>query len=58
MLRKSEQKISWPENCVWPEPNRDGLGDYCEVDMVDPSLLDEEGEELLEIKEYFDRLVE
>lgn len=58
MLRKSEQKMTWPADCVWPEPNQDGLGDYFEVDMVDPSVLDEEGEELLEIKEYFDGLVE
>ena len=48
----------WPENCVWPEPVWDGEGVAWEEDYVDPMLLDEDGRELLEIKEYFDTLVE
>ena len=48
----------WPENCVWPEPVWDGEGVTWEEDDVDPMLLDEDGRELLEIKEYFDTLVE
>ena len=48
----------WPENCVWPEPAREGQGCWWEIDEVDPFLLDEDGQELLEIREYFDRLVE
>ena len=48
----------WPENCVWPEPARDGEGSWWEFDEVDPFLLDEDGKELLEIREYYDRLVE
>ena len=48
----------WPENCVWPEPVWDGEGVAWEEDDVDPMLLDEDGRELLEIKEYFDTLVE
>ena len=48
----------WPENCVWPEPAWNGGGIWWEEDEVDPMLLDEEGQELLEIKEYFDTLVE
>ena len=48
----------WPENCVWPEPAWNGGGTWWEEDEVDPSLLDEDGQELLEIKEYFDTLVE
>lgn len=45
-------------NCVWPEPAWNGGGIWWEEDDVDPMLLDEDGRELLEIKEYFDTLVE
>jgi ribonuclease-3 len=54
-MRKNKR---WPENCVWPEPVWDGIGVAWEEDDVDPMLLDEDGRELLEIKEYFDTLVE
>ena len=53
-MRKNKR---WPENCVWPEPVWDGEGVAWEEDDVDPMLLDEDGRELLEIKEYFDALV-
>ena len=55
IMRKNKR---WPENCVWPEPVWDGEGVAWEEDDVDPMLLDEDGRELLEIKEYFDTLVE
>ena len=48
-MRKNKR---WPENCVWPEPVWDGEGVAWEEDEVDPMLLDEDGRELLEIKEY------
>jgi len=48
----------WPENCIWPEPVWEGEGTWWEMDEVDPFLLDEDGQDLLEIREYFDRLVE
>ena len=54
-MRKNKR---WLENCVWPEPVWDGEGVAWEEDYVDPMLLDEDGRELLEIKEYFDTLVE
>lgn len=54
-MRKNKR---WPKNCVWPEPAWDGEGVAWEEDDVDPMLLDEDGRELLEIKEYFDTLVE
>ena len=48
----------WPENCAWPEPDWNGNGTVWELDDVDPFLLDEGGQELVEIREYFDTLVE
>ena len=48
----------WPVDCVWPEPIWKGEGMPWEPDEVDPLLLDEEGQDLLEIREYFDSLVE
>ena len=48
----------WPENCAWPEPAWNGGGTVWEFDDVDPFLLDEGGQELVEIREYFDTLVE
>ena len=48
----------WPENCIWPEPLWDGNGMPWEADDLLLSPLDEECEDLLEIKEYFDSLVE
>ncbi len=47
----------WPEKCIWPEPLRNGTGMQWDADMVDPFTLDDEGEELLSIKDYFDSLV-
>ena len=48
----------WPENCVWPEPIWDGEGDFWDEDLAEMSELDEDGEELLDIKAYMDELVE
>lgn len=48
----------WPENCVWPKPLKAGEGDYTEWDMIEGDRTDEACEELLEIKEYYDGLVE
>lgn len=46
---------NWPENCSWTEPTAYGM-DYDE-DTV-PFATDDETREMLEIKEYFDSLVE
>ena len=48
----------WPVDCGGPEPIWKGEGTPWEPDEVEPLLLDEEGQDLLEIREYFDSLVE
>ena len=50
----STQKKPWPENCPWPEPTAYGY-DYDEGTVG--GIYDDETQELLEIKEYFDSLV-
>ena len=52
------KKHQWPENCMWPEPIWDGEGDYWDQDLAWMSELDEDGQDLLDIKEYMDGLVE
>lgn len=49
----------WPDNCLWPEPvNENGInGEYWEADDVALMAVDDETEELLAIKEYYDGLV-
>ncbi|MBQ6483299.1 MAG: hypothetical protein IJI45_19515 [Anaerolineaceae bacterium] len=56
-MRKKTDK-AWPADCLWPEPYWDGKGDFLDVDLVAMQELDEEGQELLDVKEYMDRLVE
>ena len=51
-------KKNWPKDCVWPEPLKNGEGDYWDREDVDALSLDEEGEDLLEIREYYDELIE
>lgn len=53
--KNDKRQKTWPQNCVWPEPSAEGYF-WDADDVFDP--LDEEGEDLLEIKEYFDGLVE
>ena len=54
----SKNQKTWPENCLWPAPLHDGEGMHWKADDCFIFPLDEEGEEMLEIKEYFDSLVE
>ena len=54
-LGKYKRKKEWPENCAWPEP--DEIGMVWDDDII-PMKRDEETEELLKIKEYFDSLVD
>jgi len=49
---------SWPENCIWPRPLTAGEGDFIDWDLIKGSRIDEACEELLEIREYYDGLVE
>ena len=48
----------WPKGCVWPEPVPMGEGIAWDVDLAEELDLDEEGNDLLEIKAYMDELVE
>ncbi len=56
--RKTRKK--WPAGCIWPEPVWDGAygGMDWSADDVDIFTLDEEGQDLLEIRDYMDALVE
>ena len=60
MFKSSEKKTGkpWPKDCIWPEPLHNGYGMQWEYDLVTEDTLDEDGQELMEIKEYFDSLVE
>lgn len=55
----SEKRRTWPENCPWAEPvSPYAIGSIWDVDDVEGMALDEDGEDLLEIREYMDSLVE
>ena len=56
-MSKNEQK-TWPDICPWPEPYWGGEGPIWSAEFWDLEELDEEGEELREIREYMDELVE
>lgn len=56
-IGKKTKHKPWPKDCVWPEPLRDGAGMPWEVDFV-PDALDETTQDLMDIKDYFDSLVE
>ena len=56
-LNEKMKRKPWPKDCVWPEPLRDGAGMAWEADFV-PDTLDETARDLMEIKDYFDSLVE
>ena len=59
MSKRVLKNRKWPENCIWPAPIWDGVGGMpWEADDFMPDELDEGGQELLEIREYFDSLVE
>ena len=58
MQKNKPVKKPWPKNCPWPEPAIDTYSDDWAEDWIDPDTLDEDAAELLEIKEYFDSLVE
>ena len=51
------KKRKWPADCVWPEPIWGGEGDLWDLDLAELQELDEDGEELKEIKGYMDELV-
>ena len=60
LAKGRKRRNAWPADCLWPEPVWDGThgGMQWSADDVDIMTLDEEAEELLEIREYMDSLVE
>lgn len=48
---------SWPKNCIWPAPIDMNEGLPWDEDII-PDELDAEAQELMEIKDYFDHLLE
>ena len=60
LAKGRKRRKAWPADCLWPEPVWDGThgGMPWSADDVDIMTLDEEAEELLEIREYMDSLVE
>ena len=58
MQKNNENRKPWPMNCPWPEPISDGNGEDWSEDWPDPETLDEDAAELLEIRDYYDSLVE
>lgn len=59
MSKKEENKRKpWPKDCIWPEPIHPSEGIDWDEDMIDPLTVDEDVADLLEIKEYADKLVE
>lgn len=47
----------WPADCAWPEPIWNGEGQVWDLDLAEMMDLDEDGQELLDIKAYMDDLV-
>ena len=60
MFKNNDRKTGkpWPKDCIWPEPLHDGYGIPWEADLVDEDALDEHGQELMEIRDYYDSLIE
>ena len=56
--RPGKSRKPWPKGCIWPEPIPVGEGIMWDYDMADGLDLDEEGMDLLEIRAYYDGLVE
>ena len=53
-------KEKWPKNCIWPEPLSEHNSYWSSFEVEDgvALTLDEEGEDFIKIKAYFDELVE
>lgn len=58
LTNEKKSRRSWPADCVWPEPLWDGEGGILWEEDFLPLELDEEGQALLDIKEYYDGLTE
>ena len=54
---KRMKRKPWPRDCIWPEPLHAGEGMQWDEELL-PESLDERAQELMDIKDYFDSLVE
>lgn len=54
--RETDRRKTWPADCIWPDPTSDG--DFWEAEFAEGMPLDEEAQELLDIREYYDEMVE
>ena len=54
---KRMKRKPWPRDCIWPEPLKVGECMQWDEDLL-PESLDERAQELMDIKDYFDSLVE
>ena len=54
---KRMKRKPWPRDCIWPEPLKVGEGMQWDEELL-PESLDERAQELVDIKDYFDSLVE
>ena len=54
---KRMKRKPWPGDCIWPEPLHAGEGMQWDEELL-PESLDERAQELMDIKDYFDSLVE
>ena len=54
---KRMKRKPWPRDCIWPEPLMVGEGMQWDEELL-PESLDERAQELMDIKDYFDSLVE
>ena len=54
---KRMNRKPWPRDCIWPEPLHAGEGMQWDEELL-PESLDERAQELMDIKDYFDSLVE
>jgi len=57
MSKKNSVK-NWPRNCVWPKPANELSYGFCDVDDAHLLHLDEYLEDLLEIKDYYDNMLD
>ena len=56
-MRIARRTKKWPENCVWPEPVAEGEGYYWDPEDADLLPMDEDLQDLMDIKGYMDDLV-
>lgn len=60
-MRKNDETMNrkpWPADCIWPRPLYFGEGPFRDAEDAELTALDETAEDLLQVKEYYDYLVE